>query len=185
MDVRASDSERDATVDRLRAAAAEGRITLEELADRVATASSAVMRSDLTTLTADLPLGTALTPPAPAANVRTLGDVKRAGTWIVPAESSFRTFFGTVKLDLRQAQLSALETTIHVRALFGNVELLVPEGVEVEVRAGTRMGRLTLEAGAATPGAPRIVLTGGTVFGDVKVRHQGMLEKVFGRLLKP
>lgn len=31
MDVRASDSERDATVERLREAAAEGRLTLEEL----------------------------------------------------------------------------------------------------------------------------------------------------------
>jgi hypothetical protein len=35
MDVRASDPERDATVERLRDAAAEGRLTLEELTDRI------------------------------------------------------------------------------------------------------------------------------------------------------
>ena len=45
--VRASDAERDATVERLRNAAAEGRLTFEELADRIEAAAAAVMRSDL------------------------------------------------------------------------------------------------------------------------------------------
>jgi hypothetical protein len=48
----------------------------------------------------------------------------------------------------------------------------VPDGVEVEVQARTKVGRLEQEAGSAIPGAPRIVLTGGTLFGDVKVRHR-------------
>jgi hypothetical protein len=55
MDVRASDAERDATVNRLREAAAEGRLTLEELTDRIEGAAHAVMRSDLVPLTSDLP----------------------------------------------------------------------------------------------------------------------------------
>jgi hypothetical protein len=55
MDTRASDAERDATVDRLREAAAEGRLTLEELTDRIEAAANAVMRSDLVPLTSALP----------------------------------------------------------------------------------------------------------------------------------
>jgi hypothetical protein len=55
MDVRASDADRDATVNRLREAAAEGRLTLEELTDRIEAAGNAVMRSDLLPLTSDLP----------------------------------------------------------------------------------------------------------------------------------
>jgi hypothetical protein len=47
MDVRASDLERDATVELLREAAADGRLTLEELTDRIEAASNAVMRSEL------------------------------------------------------------------------------------------------------------------------------------------
>ena len=54
----------------------------------------------------------------------------------------------------------------------------MPEGVEVDVQARARLGQLKQEAGAATPGAPRIVLTGGTVFGDIKVRHQRLWEKL-------
>jgi len=59
MDVRASDSERDATVERLREAAAEGRLTLEELTDRIEAASLAVMRSELVPLTTDLQVAVA------------------------------------------------------------------------------------------------------------------------------
>ena len=83
-----------------------------------------------------------------------------------------------IKLDLRQAQISATETHIHARALFGNVELLVPEGVEVEVQARTQVGRTNVQASSVIPGAPRIVLTGGTFFGDIKVRHRRLWEKL-------
>ena len=95
----------------------------------------------------------------------------------MPAESSFRTWFGNIKLDLRQAQIGASETHIHARALFGNVDLLVPEGVEVDVQARTQMGRTNFPASAGIPGAPRIVLTGGTFFGDIKVRHRRLWER--------
>ena len=170
---RASDAERDATMDRLREAAAEGRLTLEELTDRIEAAASAVMRSDLAPLTSDLPATAAVGGATQTADVRGVGDVKRSGTWTVPAENSFRTWFGNIKLDLREAQISAPETHIHARGLFGNIDLLVPEGVEVEVQARTQVGGTKLQAGSGIPGAPRIVLTGGTFFGDIKVATGG------------
>ena len=181
MDIRVSDAERDATVDRLREAAAEGRLTLEELTDRIEAAASAVMRSDLVPLTSDLPATAAVGVATQSAGVSGVGDVKRSGPWSVPAENSFRTWFGHIKLDLRQAQISATETHIHARALFGNIDLLVPEGVEVEVQARTQVGRTNLQASSGIAGAPRIVLTGGTFFGDIKVRHRRLWEKMARR----
>jgi hypothetical protein len=63
------------------------------------------------------------------------------------------------------------EMQIDAGTIFGDVELLVPEGVEVEIRSRVLFGDIKQEAGeTAPPGAPRIVLTGGTVFGDVRVR---------------
>src|SRR4051794_16422638 len=97
MDVRASDAERDASVNRLREAAAEGRLTLEELTDRVEAAANAVMRSDLVPLTSDLPAAAAVGLATQPAGVRGVGDVKRSGPWTVPAENSFRTWFGNIK----------------------------------------------------------------------------------------
>jgi Domain of unknown function (DUF1707)/Domain of unknown function (DUF4190) len=59
-DLRASDAEREATVERLRVAAMEGRIDAEELEERLTSAYAARWRSELDALTADV------TPPAPA-----------------------------------------------------------------------------------------------------------------------
>jgi hypothetical protein len=78
MDVRASDAERDTTVNRLSKAAAEGRLTLEELTDRIEAATGAVMRSDLVALTSDLPATAAVGHAVQGANVRALGGTGRA-----------------------------------------------------------------------------------------------------------
>jgi hypothetical protein len=181
VEIRASDAERDATVDRLREAAAEGRLTLEELSDRIEAAAGAVMRSELATLTADLPGRTLAGTHVSHPDVRALGDIKRSGSWMLPPENHFRTFFGTIKLDLRQAQISSDETRIHAWTFVGSVDLLVPEGVEVEIRTRTPIGRLRHEAAPPVPGAPRIVLTGGTFFGDVRIRHRRLWEKLVRR----
>jgi hypothetical protein len=58
---RASDAEREATADRLRAAAAEGRLDPDELEERLTTAYGARTVGELVPLTADLPAA----PPAP------------------------------------------------------------------------------------------------------------------------
>ena len=54
-DKRASDAERDSVVSDLRAHAAEGRLSVEELDQRIATALSAKTRAELAPLVADLP----------------------------------------------------------------------------------------------------------------------------------
>ena len=179
--IRASDAEREATMERLRNAAAEGRLTFEELADRIEAAASAVMRSDLAALTVDLPAAMAIRDQAPMA-VSSLNDVKRNGAWIVPAESSFRSWLGHVQLDLRQATISEPEIRIYAWTMFGTVDVLVPEGVDVDVQATSKLGQLKQDTRPPTvPGAPRVVLTGGSVFGVVKVRHKRLWEKLLFR----
>jgi hypothetical protein len=59
-DLRASDAERDAAVESLRTHAQAGRLTSDELEDRVAAALAATTRADLAKLHVDLPA-----PPAP------------------------------------------------------------------------------------------------------------------------
>ena len=59
--LRVGDRERAAAAERLSAHAAAGRLSMEELEDRLAAANAAVHRRDLTILEADLP-----GPPAPA-----------------------------------------------------------------------------------------------------------------------
>ena len=46
------------------------------------------------------------------------------------------------------------------------------------MQARTQMGRTNVQVSPAIPGAPRIVLTGVTFFGDIKVRHRRLWEKL-------
>src|SRR5690606_606145 len=112
------------------------------------------------------------------------GDLRRGGAWRVPAASRWRATFGDIVLDLRSARVDASEITIDARTVFGDVTLLVPEGIAVDVQARASFGSVRQDAGhAAAPGAPRIVLTGRTVFGDVKVRAKRLRDRVADVLL--
>ena len=62
--VRASDAERERAVEHLRAASAEGRLTLEELSERVTAAYEARTDQELDALTDDLPIEADAAPPA-------------------------------------------------------------------------------------------------------------------------
>jgi hypothetical protein len=80
--IRASDAEREAVVARLRTAAGEGRLALDELADRLDRALTAVTRADLALLTKDLPEQRPDAPPAAKSRRWVVGiiggtDVKR------------------------------------------------------------------------------------------------------------
>ena len=143
MDVRASDCERDATVERLREAAAEGRLTLEELTDRIEAASNAVRRSELVPLTTDLPVAVGRSHSEPA-DVRKVGDIKRKGAWVVPAECRFRSYFGAVIVDLREATITARELRIDARVGAGS-------GAE-DVRDQVGLRIVVLALSAAGPG---------------------------------
>jgi hypothetical protein len=67
--------------------------------------------------------------------------------------------------------------------VFGTIDLLVPEGVEVDVRARSRLGAIKQDTSPASLGAPRIVLTGGSVFGEIRVRHRRLWENLVRRLI--
>ena len=66
-EVRASDAEREAVVERLRVATVEGRLTLSELTERTEAAYTATTRGELVSITADLPAvsGSPAAPPRP------------------------------------------------------------------------------------------------------------------------
>jgi hypothetical protein len=192
--VRASDAEREATIDALRDAAAEGRLTFEELADRIEAAAAAVHRHDLARLTADLPGGAGsawsadagVAAPAGRGSVAArdrqtavFGDVRRSGPWAVPERSRWASLFGDVVLDLREATVAHDRIEIDAGTVFGDVVLFVPEGVVVDVRVRAGTGGVHQRAGHdAPPGAPVVVLTGGTWFGEVRVLERRLRDRL-------
>jgi len=104
VELRASDADRERVVDRLREAAADGRITMDELDERLQAAYTSTTHAELRPLTRDLATSDA---PASAPTARELvggipgrrrrsivvmSGLDRRGRWVVPARFSVFAF---------------------------------------------------------------------------------------------
>jgi hypothetical protein len=177
--VRASDAEREAVVERLRVATAEGRLTLGELTDRTEAAYTATTRGELVPITADLPE----VPSAPAVPVRpvaggdrewvvaVMGDSRREGRWRVERPLAAVAVMGDVVLDLRGAEVPHGNVDIAATAVMGDVKIYVPDGVDVELSGIAVMGDKKVRVREAPPGqpSPKVVVRATVVMGDVKI----------------
>jgi Domain of unknown function (DUF1707)/Cell wall-active antibiotics response 4TMS YvqF len=173
--VRASDNEREAAVERLRTASAEGRLTFEELTARTTAAYSAQTRGELARVTADLPEETSR---APAVQKRTqrlvslFADVRRTGWWRAEGTVAPMSLFGDIDLDLRQAAVPS-DVAINAVAPFGDIEVVVPDGVTVQLAGFTVFGRKKVDVRPvpSARSAPVVVrIQAISVFGSVVVR---------------
>ncbi len=180
---RVSDSERDGTLDVLAEAATDGRLTLDEYSDRADRALVSVTRDDLAVLTRDL-AGPAPSvgagsfvageTPRPERLVAIFGSEHRRGRWPVPARLEAKAVFGECKIELQDATLHSRVTVLEVKAMFGSIEVLVPEGVQVRMSGSSIFGQRTCHIEQDTPlGAPVIEVRGKAVFGEITVRHPG------------
>jgi hypothetical protein len=181
----ASDADRDRLVALLRDAVGEGRLTVEEFSQRVGLAQRARTETDLATLSADLPAAPAAPADEPEEHRAICSHLTRGGLWSLPARSSWRSYFGTVDLDLRQARLSSTETELHVYNLFGTVTVIVPEGLEVIVRGGGAFASQKIDAAppAPEPGAPRLVIETRGAGGTLHVRTRPPLRTTLKSLV--
>lgn len=170
----ASDAEREWIVAHLQDACVQGRLTMDEMSQRLGLALSARTRVDLQALVSDLPGA----PPAPQVpepqkrwHLGVMGSTRRTGRWRVPPESWWTSVVGGCRLDLTRAVFDAPVTTINIAAWMGSVEVRVPKGFEIEVRGTALMGgkHLRLEGPPPPPGAPVIRLKVISCMGGVKV----------------
>jgi hypothetical protein len=177
--IRASDAERDQVTTILRDAAAQGRLTLEELADRLDRALSAGTRAELEPLTADLPAPAPDTQPRAPATRRgarwvfgILGGDDRKGRWRIAPRCNVVNVMGGCDLDLREALVEGPETEIRVWSVMGGSDIVVPEGVEVELGGFAFMGGngLKVEGPPPPPGAPRVRVRAFSLMGGTDVK---------------
>jgi len=189
--MRVSDSDRERAADLLREAAGHGRITMDELDERLEVAYAAKTYGDLAAVTRDLPQpaqapGTAQRAPVgriggtPGSkfSLAILSGARRAGRWVVPPSYVAVAVMGGVELDLREAQFSQPEVTIHAYTVMGGIEITVPEDVDVDVSGVAFMGGFDHNAsGPGVPGAPRLRVLGFALMGGVEVRRKPLKER--------
>ena len=185
-EVRASDAEREATVVRLRDAAGEGRLNLEELAERVEAADGAGTRAELAGLVSDLPatdeaiVEAAEARPARAPTERrrlygVLGGDTLSGRFELSGELRVINVMGGADVDLTQAVLTEKELTVRVFSLMGGSNITVPHGVHVEHSGLGLLGwdkvEQPREGRAPPPGAPLVRIRSVSIMGGTDVKR--------------
>jgi len=123
-------------------AAADGRLTMDEHAQRSERALSAKTLGELAGLTSDLtlPSGQPIRLYPRRSVTAAFARERREGRWVVPETFPVTAFFGDVVLDMRNAILASRRTTVFVTAIGGQVKLIVPEGVAVDMAGRSFLG---------------------------------------------
>lgn len=177
---RASDHDRDEVVERLRDAAADGRLTMVEFEERMDRAYASRTRQELAPLLADLPDDHA---PARtvAAPVQTeisgfLSSHRRSRRWQVPRRLRTRLVMSSASLDLTEAVLPP-EVEIDLALFMTSVELIVPQGVWVDTQPVTEILSSTSNRTdrPQTHSGCTIRVGGRSVMSSVTVRHPNAL----------
>jgi class 3 adenylate cyclase len=185
--VRVSDADRNQAVELLRRHTADGRLTLDEFSERVGLAFGARTQTDLEQVMADLPEVQAPVPEtarrkATGWTVSIMGGSRRRGRWRPQPHTKALAIMGGCELDLRQAEIDGEEIVITAVAFMGGIDVIVPEGIEVDMSGVPIMGGKDLKVRdvAPTPGAPRVRVRAFPIMGGVTVRNKGLKEKVRG-----
>jgi len=192
-DLRASHEDRDRIVEILRVAGGDGRLTADELDDRVGAALTARTYGELEALVLDLPAmpgaampGTAMpgtgalvpgVPPAPAKELIRIdcgsGSTKRDGPWAVPQRMEVKVTSGSVILDFTRAQLTWPTLQIDADVHSGSLRLVTKPGIVLDTDdLAVRSGVVQVRApwGDDVPATLRIDVAGKVGSGSIVAR---------------
>jgi hypothetical protein len=179
-ELRASHADRDRVVEVLRVAAGDGRLTAEELDERLEAALTARTYAELAVLTRDLPAGPGLAPAALPVVPKDLvridlrsGHAKREGRWLVPRQMEVRVTSGHARLDFTQAVISGRTLRIDAEVRSGSLILLTKPGVVVDTDdVAVRSGHVRVRApwGPDVPVVLRVTVSGKVGSGRIVAR---------------
>ncbi|MGW0992183.1 DUF1707 SHOCT-like domain-containing protein [Streptomyces sp. NPDC002523] len=197
LEQRVSHDDREQVAEVLRVAAGDGRLTLDELEERLESCFAARTYGDLAPLVADLPgQAMAVADPARTKEVarvrRTGGNVRYEGVWEVPRRLEIEVHGGNVLLDFTSGTVRMPVTDVQVAIHGGNLRLTVPDGYavdaqEVEMHGGSVVHRRVKDRAPNAPVVHRITVTGSVVGGNIVVqaprapRRPGRLRRLLGR----
>src|SRR5450755_234814 len=189
--LRASDAERERAADLLRQAMASGRLTVDELDDRMRLVLGAQTRTELERLVGDVtvpaddrhPLaggsarpGATSVPVRPGGNsthriMSILSSSERKGRWRLGADCSVVSVLGAGELDLRDVELEARHVELRVLSVLGSAELTLPAGLNVEISEMAILGDNAIDIGdeEPDPGGPVVHLRLLSVLGSIEV----------------
>jgi hypothetical protein len=157
--MRVSDADREEAVIALREHLVAGRLTLDEFSTRIEAALRAGVRRELAQAQQDLPAASAALAGRKPTRLTTalFSHVARRGRLRLRRWTCGATVFGDLDFDLRDAVMDQPSASVTLLLACGNVDVYVPEHVNVEVSGVTVFGHLRDRGrDVAAPDAPTI-----------------------------
>ncbi|MFE6980856.1 DUF1707 SHOCT-like domain-containing protein [Streptomyces griseus] len=179
-ELRASHDDREAVVERLRDAAAEGRIGFDELDARLERALRSGTHAELAVLTADLPQPqSAASGPPLVLKGGLYGASRGPGRWEVPGRVIAHGGVGGVKLDFTRVECRLTEVAVEAYGETSGVTIVIPDGWAADTGGmDPGFGGLKDETTSdRLPGTPLIRLTGAGGTAGVVIRHPNGRER--------
>jgi hypothetical protein len=186
-ELRASDADREHHAEVLRKAAGEGRLTMEELDERLTTVYETRTHPELQRLIADVVVPGDHAHPAARSGrmpvrrgeeapnwlVAIMSGRERKGRWLVGRNLKVINIMGGSDLDLNDAELADEVVTITVFALMGGADIRVPDGLNVELSEFAFMGGNGSDLGneRPDPGGPTLRLKVISIMGGTDVKR--------------
>lgn len=199
-ELRASDADRERVADRLRRAAGDGQLTIDELDERLHAAYAARTRGELEPLTADLqsagtaavqssrPGGFSVRPGPGGARwlIAIMGGCDRKGRWRLSERCTALNIMGGSDLDLNQVELAGEHVQLDVYSIMGGSEIHVPKDLAVEVSEFALMGGNSVDIGHEPTAAdgPVLHLRIFSLMGGTDVRRGPKLTRAERRELR-
>ncbi|MGW6059059.1 DUF1707 SHOCT-like domain-containing protein [Streptomyces sp. NPDC055189] len=165
-----SEDARDAAVQRLQAAYAEGHLAHEQMDAALDQVLTVKTRGELATVLALLPAEKAATTSTIAAAG---GRIHRRGPWRVPRILKVESAYGKVHLDLSRAVFEDPAVDIELQLGTGKAKITVPRDAIVDIEGlhtGWKDTRYKTRQPSG-PGGPRIRISGAMGYGRLTVRH--------------
>ena len=186
-ELRASDADREHHAEVLRKAAGEGRLTMDELDERLTTVYASRTHNELQRLIADVVVPGDHAHPGTRTNrmpvrrgeeganwlVAIMSGRERKGRWLVGRNLKVINIMGGSDLDLNDAELVDEVVTITVVALMGGADIRVPDGLNVELTDFAFMGGNSSNLGEERPdpGGPTLRLKVISIMGGTDVKR--------------
>ena len=179
-ELRASHEDRDRVVELLRVSAGDGRLTVDELDERLELAMSARTYGELAKVVSDLPAAGAATQAPARATAKDLvridcrsGHVRRAEQWVVPQRLEVKCTSGHVVLDFTRAVITQPTLQLDVEVRSGHIQVITKPGIVVDTDdVAIRSGHIRVREpwGEHVPVALQINVAGKVGSGHFEVR---------------
>jgi hypothetical protein len=107
--------------------------------------------------------------PDEARYVAVFSEIKKVGAWTVKPRIATRAVFGSVRLDMREAEIPPQGVDIDADLIFADLTIILPPGVGADVDCSSVMATVEDKTKAAFPGGPRVRVRGGAVLASLTV----------------